>query len=462
MDIQVVQLLPIIIGVVAVFASQLSTHFGHFWHNTTRRILFAIGLSIAAVMAVVAFSEDMHLTQEHLTETGLEAVLLILFVVADYINGSGVRLKGDLKSDPTSLAMLIMMAYLTSPIMSTVGSTLLFGRIFALSITERKYVFLPIVAFIPVVCNFTGGFSPAGDPPLTLLKLLGVPATWSLQMFLIMLLVGTTVTLLYWVSDRAYFWPREGKARRSADVLYAEPIRIDGWKSYVSLALMPLASFFVVFTPMWIAIPAMLLIAAGGYAFSRENIMKNDFSWDLALDVAPVMWMLMFAALSASTFFEHHINLVAPFLKNEVTTFIASAIGSAGVDNAPWSKLLVSAVAEMTHQGLIPAYRVVEQIGVPHWHLISLEAGAVIGGAWSGLGNFPNILALIFFAHVLGGREMHAGSQEDGESELHPVFEEVPSFASYTFVALPFLSMISITIVGSYITIVMWLERLMF
>ena len=116
-----------------------------------------------------------------------------------------ITLEGDLAGSPRVNIILLTIGTLLSSLIGTTGASMLMVRPVIKMNSWRRHRKHIMVFFIFLVSNIGGCLTPIGDPPLLMGFSRGVPFSWSLHLFPI--LVFNMVVLLfifYWVDRKKY------------------------------------------------------------------------------------------------------------------------------------------------------------------------------------------------------------------------------------------------------------------
>jgi Na+/H+ antiporter NhaD/arsenite permease-like protein len=402
---------------------------GHVWHHHYGKIAAGWGLLFVLPFAAVvgpdhAASEVWHVVlQEYLP--------FIALLLALYVTGGGVLLKGSLVGTPlTNLALLAFGTAIAS-VMGTTGASMLLIRPLLRANAFRKRKTHTFVFFIFLVSNIGGSLTPLGDPPLYLGFLKGVSFFWTTThlfaefLFCAVLLLGLYYVLdsLAWAKEKAHAPPPGPR----------EPLRIEG---AVNLGLIGLVVLMVLLQGAWqpgevdilgqhigierlIGIAAFLAISWASMRVTSPALREaNGFAWGAILEVAK-----LFAAIFVT---------MAPVLAilrageaGAAAPLVALTSGPGG-EPIPWVYFwLTGALSSFLDNA--PTYLVFFNLagGDPlrlmtdgALTLAAISCGAVFMGANSYIGNAPNFM-------------VKAIVEENGE--------RMPSFFGYCAWAMVFL-----------------------
>jgi len=180
---------------------------GAIWHHHYGKIAAgwsALLLLPAAAMfgAGAAAAELRHIAlQEYLP---FMALLLAL-----YVAGGGVLVRGTLVGTPATNTALLAVGTLLASVMGTTGASIVMIRPLMRANAFRRRKTHSFVFFIFLVSNIGGALTPLGDPPLYLGFLRGVSFFWTtVHLFPETLFCATVLLALYYALDR-WFWAQE-------------------------------------------------------------------------------------------------------------------------------------------------------------------------------------------------------------------------------------------------------------
>ncbi|WP_137123713.1 sodium:proton antiporter [Roseomonas sp. HF4] len=402
---------------------------GHLWHHHYGKIAAGWGVLLVVPFAIafgpqVAASEVWHILLQ-------EYIPFIALLLALYVTGGGVLLKGSLVGTPATNTALLAFGTVIASVMGTTGASMLLIRPVLRANAFRKRKTHTFVFFIFLVSNIGGSLTPLGDPPLYLGFLKGVSFFWTTtHLFWEFLVCALILLAVYYVLD-SWAWAKEKPA--VPDTGAKEPLRIEGT---INLALIGLVVGMVLAQGYWrpgdigilgdtigieriVGIAVFVAIAWFSMRLTSLELREaNGFAWGAILEVAK-----LFAAIFVT---------MAPVL----------AILRAGVDGAagplvaltsdaagqpvPWvyfwltgglSSFLDNAPTYLVFFNLAggdPGYLMTQGALT----LAAISCGAVFMGANSYIGNAPNFM-------------VKAIVEENGE--------RMPSFFGYVGWAVVFL-----------------------
>jgi len=180
---------------------------GHLWHHHYGKIAAGWALLLVLPFAVaygpeVAVSEVWHILLQ-------EYIPFIALLLALYVTGGGVLLKGTLIGTPATNTALLAFGTVIASVMGTTGASMLLIRPVLRANAFRQRKIHTFVFFIFLVSNIGGSLTPLGDPPLYLGFLKGVSFFWTTtHMFGEFLVCAVLLLAAYYVLD-SWAWSRE-------------------------------------------------------------------------------------------------------------------------------------------------------------------------------------------------------------------------------------------------------------
>jgi len=376
---------------------------GHIWHHHYGKIAAGWGVLLVVPFAIafgpqVAAAEVWHILLQ-------EYIPFIALLLALYVTGGGVLLKGTLVGTPATNTALLAFGTVIASVMGTTGASMLLIRPVLRANAFRKRKTHTFVFFIFLVSNIGGSLTPLGDPPLYLGFLKGVSFFWTTtHLFWEFVVCAVILLAVYYVLD-SWAWAKERPL--VPDTGAKEPLSVEGW---TNLALIGGVVAMVLAQGYWrpgevavlgdsigaerlVGIAVFIAIAWLSMRLTSLELREaNGFAWGAILEVAK-----LFAAIFVT---------MAPVL----------AILRAGVDGAagplvaltsdaagqpvPWVYFwLTGALSSFLDNA--PTYLVFFNLagGDPNalmtsgaLTLAAISCGAVFMGANSYIGNAPNFM----------------------------------------------------------------------
>jgi len=402
---------------------------GHVWHHHYGKIAAGWAALLVLPFAIAfgpeaAAGEVWHIMLQ-------EYIPFIALLLALYVTGGGVLLKGTLVGTPLVNVALLALGTVIASVMGTTGASMLLIRPVLRANAFRRRKTHTFVFFIFLVSNIGGSLTPLGDPPLYLGFLKGVSFFWTTtHLFSEFLFCAVLLLAVYYVLD-VMAWAREKAA--IPDTGAKEPLRLEG---LVNLALIGVVVLMVLVQGAWQPgevslfgqhigaerLLGVLVFVAVAFVSMRLTPVAlreaNGFAWGAILEVAK-----LFAAIFVT---------MAPVLAilrageaGAAAPLVALTSGPHG-EPVPWVYFWLSGTLSSFLDNA-PTYLVFFNLaGGDPVHLMTegaltlaaISCGAVFMGANSYIGNAPNFM-------------VKAIVEENGE--------RMPSFFGYCAWALVFL-----------------------
>ncbi|MCA3390005.1 MAG: sodium:proton antiporter [Roseomonas sp.] len=376
---------------------------GHLWHHHYGKIAAGWALLLVLPFAVaygpeVAVSEVWHILLQ-------EYIPFIALLLALYVTGGGVLLKGTLIGTPATNTALLAFGTVIASVMGTTGASMLLIRPVLRANAFRQRKIHTFVFFIFLVSNIGGSLTPLGDPPLYLGFLKGVSFFWTTtHMFGEFLVCAVLLLAAYYVLD-SWAWSREKPVVPVIEK--REKLSIEG---YANLWLIGAVVLMVLAQGYWrpgdvalfgekiglerlVGVAVFIGIAAiSMWVTPRQLREDNGFAWGAIAEVAKLFAAIfitmapVLAILRAGT-----AGAAAP---------LVALTSGAGGEPIPWvyfwltgvlSSFLDNAPTYLVFFNLAggdPAYLMTEGALT----LAAISCGAVFMGANSYIGNAPNFM----------------------------------------------------------------------
>ncbi|MCA3348897.1 MAG: sodium:proton antiporter, partial [Roseomonas sp.] len=346
----------------------------------------------------VAASEVWHILLQ-------EYIPFIALLLALYVTGGGVLLKGTLIGTPATNTALLAFGTVIASVMGTTGASMLLIRPVLRANAFRQRKIHTFVFFIFLVSNIGGSLTPLGDPPLYLGFLKGVSFFWTTtHLFGEFLVCAVLLLAAYYVLD-SWAWARE---KPTPPVIEKrEKLSIEG---YANLWLIGGVVLMVLAQGYWrpgdvalfgekiglerlVGVAVFVGIAAiSMWVTPRQLREDNGFAWGAIAEVAKLFAAIfitmapVLAILRAGT-----AGAAAP---------LVALTSGAGGEPIPWVYFwLTGALSSFLDNA--PTYLVFFNLaGGDPAHLMAegaltlaaISCGAVFMGANSYIGNAPNFM----------------------------------------------------------------------
>lgn len=378
----------------------------HLWHHHQGKIalLWAFIFMAACVIATnvnTTFSVVLHAIIE-------EYIPFIILLAALFVVAGGISLKGSFVGTPFFNTTMLAIGTVLASVMGTTGAAMLLIRPVIRANSHRQYRVHTIVFFIFLVANAGGILTPLGDPPLFLGFLKGVDFFWMLNHIVPhALFVWVALLALYLLIDCFYYFVKQDKQNI---VVTQQPVAfsVEGksnlilllgviacvlmsgiWRSDLSLTL---GSSHVAMQDIVRDGLLIVIIVISLWITPKQIRSDNAFSWAPMKEVAklfvgifitmiPVMSMLKAGESGALGAVIHAVTLPSGE-PNNLMYFWATGVLSAFLDNAPTYLVFFNTASDS----------VVQMMTNLSSTLMAISLGAVFMGAFSYIGNAPNLM----------------------------------------------------------------------
>jgi Na+/H+ antiporter NhaD/arsenite permease-like protein len=376
---------------------------GAIWHHHYGKIAAGWALLLVLPFAAVfgpevAASEVWHIILQ-------EYIPFIALLLALYVTGGGVLLKGTLIGTPATNTALLAFGTVIASVMGTTGASMLLIRPVLRANAFRQRKTHTFVFFIFLVSNIGGSLTPLGDPPLYLGFLKGVSFFWTTtHMFGEFLLCAVLLLAAYYVLD-SWAWSREKPVPPVIEK--REKLSIEG---YANLWLIGAVVLMVLAQGYWrpgdvllfgekiglerlVGVAVFVGIAAISiWVTPRQLREDNGFAWGAILEVAK-----LFAAIFVTM--APVLAILRAGTAGAAAPLVALTSGAGG-EPIPWVYFWLTGVLSSFLDNA-PTYLVFFNLaGGDPVHLMAegaltlaaISCGAVFMGANSYIGNAPNFM----------------------------------------------------------------------
>jgi Na+/H+ antiporter NhaD/arsenite permease-like protein len=324
-----------------------------------------------------------------------------------YMVAGGIHIQVKDEATPMANVVFLALGAVAANFIGTIGASMVLIRPW-IRMNKIRVSAYHIVFFIFLISNVGGALLPAGNPPLFLGYLSGVPFFWLIGHVFVqwMVTVGAILLAFYILDYRSFHrMPKNvgaslatAQTSASQGKIHPETWQFDGMGNVLIL----FAIVGTIFMPdEWF--PArelvMLALAAASYVFTKKEVhAKNTFSFGPLKEVAWLFLGIFLTMMPALSYLAEHgqsFGFVHPF-----QYYITCGALSSVLDNAP-AYLNFLQLAQTTAQGLHPAafasaHDSVASVRVlleqQPQYVIGLSLGSVFFGAMTYIGNGPNFM----------------------------------------------------------------------
>lgn len=378
----------------------------HFWHRHQGKIAFLWAMIFIIACALhtnisITFASVLHALVE-------EYIPFIILLAALFVVAGGIAVKGNFVGTPLFNTTMLAMGTVCASIMGTTGAAMLFIRPIIRANLHRQYRVHTIVFFIFLVANAGGILTPLGDPPLFLGFLKGVDFFWMIEHVVphTLFVWGALLAVYFCIDSFLYHLKKdqttsvepqtslsfsiEGKWNFALLALIVGLVLMSGiWRSEIVFGL---GDSHVALPDMVRDIGLMVIIGLSLWITPHQVRMDNAFSWAPMKEVAklfigifvtmiPVMSMLKAGESGALSAVIQVVNLPSGMPDNHMYFWMTGVL-SAFLDNAPTYLVFFNTASDS----------VTAMMTTLSSTLIAISLGAVFMGAFSYIGNAPNLM----------------------------------------------------------------------
>lgn len=352
------------------------------------------------------------------TETVLECIIndyltFIVLLFGLFCVAGNITLEGDLAGSPRVNTIMLAIGTLLSSCIGTTGASMLLVRPIIKMNAWRKRKSQIMIFFIFMISNMGGCLTPIGDPPLLMGFTRGVPFTWSLKLFPILLFNMVVLCIIFYLIDRLNYRKDIAEGCRPDLSKAGTEVKFEGGHNVIFIVMivaavilsgvLPTLPVFknaegavrgikvfedVTFTfPAMIEIAIILLAAWLSFKTTKKEIrVKNHFTWGAIKEVAILfvgIFITMQPALKILTAKGASLGITEPYQMFWITGALSSFL-----DNTP------TYLVFLTTAGTLGATTgIATTVGmVTEKLLTAISCGAVFMGAVTYIGNAPNFM----------------------------------------------------------------------
>ena len=373
------------------------------WHHHYGKIAFAWALltllPLAAEFGIpAALAALIHAAL-------IEYLSFIVLLFALYVVAGGILITGDLRGTPRTNAGILVFGAGIASLVGTTGAAMILIRPLIRANAGRASNAHVVVFFIFLVANIGGALTPLGDPPLFIGFLRGIPFFWTARhLWLQTLIVALLVLAIFYALDSWKFRKEPPQAAKATSV----PIRVRGLRNVVligpiiaatllSATWKPGIEFDVYGTHVELQnilrdVSLILIALVSLWLTADEHRAANGFTFEPIREVAilfagifvtiiPVMAVLQAGPKGAFGWLLHAAT-GHDGTPHEAAYFWLTGLLSGFLDNAPTYLVFFE----------LAGGEAKELIGPLSGTLAAISMGAVYMGAFSYIGNAPNLM----------------------------------------------------------------------
>ena len=381
------------------------------WEKNQPIVVAALSLAFVIPFAITHGVADA-------AETVLECMIgdYITFIVLLFglfcVSGN-ITLEGDLAGSPrVNVIMLFFGALLSSCIGTTGASMLLIRPIIKMNGWRKKKTHI-MIFFIFLISNMGGCLTPIGDPPLLMGFMRGVPFTWSLRLFPILLTNLVLLLLVFGLVDRFFYYRDIAKGLMPDISKAGTTVRINGAHNIFFLIMIVAAVVLSGVLPSLDAFKTAEGAVAGIHIMGEVTL---TFPAMIEMAIILLATFLSFKTTSADIRTANHFNFAAIkevavlfvgiFITMQPALAILKSMGPNLGVTKPWQMFWTTGALSsfldntptylvfLTTAGTLGASDgILTSVGmVTTQMLTAISCGAVFMGAGTYIGNAPNFM----------------------------------------------------------------------
>ncbi len=364
------------------------------WSNDWSKLTVCLAAALPAAILLGVFRGPEGVEQlRHALEDYFSFVTLL---AALYVIASGLVVEGGFKGTPRSNVALLATGAALASLVGTMGASVILIRPLLRANAWRAHRSHQVIFFILLVSNVGGLLTALGDPPLFLGFLRGVPFAWTLETLWNHWAFAVTFLLLgFYCVDRVLYEQEPTGAQPEA----ADALRVRGLVSFLFLALVLLSivgrrSGALASVPFGGHELFLITVTSAAWATSSRDVREaNGFSWKPIREVGLVFLGLFVTMTAPVLVLNSHSSSLG--LREPWQFFWATGLLSSWLDNAPTYLTFASAAAGLLDVDASQRFFLAELLGrgEPGPSLLrAISCGAVLMGAFTYIGNAPNLV----------------------------------------------------------------------
>lgn len=387
-NIPIFALVPFALMLLAIAIFPL--FWNHFWEKNKNKLYIALTLSAPVVIYLLLAG----LTEKLVDTLVFDYIPFIILLGALFTITGGIFLSGDIEAKPTINTMFLAIGAVLASFVGTTGAAMLLIRPIIQTNKQRKFKVHTILFFIGIVANCGGLLTPLGDPPLFMMYLRGAPFEWFFQLFPEWLFVNFVLLILYFIID-IFYYKKEDPANIKVDKSNVRPIRIEGKRNFIFLAIVILAVAFL--NEQYLAIihsnhyfkfirEAVIVLAAYLSIIFTPRLLRvsNNFTWMPIQEVAYLFLGIFITMVPCLLYLE--LNAKTLGITSPTNFYYYTGLLSSFLDNTPTAVTFHSLASGLG----VTSTNIVA--GIPEEILKAICIGAVYFGSMTYIGNGPNFM----------------------------------------------------------------------
>jgi Na+/H+ antiporter NhaD/arsenite permease-like protein len=362
------------------------------WEKNLNKAAVVAIFSTISIYCFFRTSPQTALHAMHSSVTELIEFFVLMFSL--YIVSGGIVVKGIIKPSPKINCIILAIGALSASFIGTTGASMLLIHPLLRANSNRKHNAHTVIFFIFMVSNIGGCLTPLGDPPLFIGYLKGIPFLWDLNLFWQWLIINSTLLAIYYMWDVRIYLHRD--FLRGHLILKNRDIKVRGKRNFIWVGLIICCIAFL--TPNNTAslhLPhffrEMLILTIAFLSFfttDREFREENRFCFSPIVEVGILFTGIFLCMPPVLQTLQNNAGLLP--LNQAWQYFWTTGFLSSFLDNTPTYAVFF----ELAASGSVSDKygQMVAASNIPFDILRAISAGSVFMGAFTYIGNGPNLM----------------------------------------------------------------------
>jgi len=321
--------------------------------------------------------------------SGRDYASFIIVVGGFFIVTAGIHLQVRGRATPAHNTLFLLVGALLGNVLGTVAASSLLIRPW-IAVNRHRIAPFHIAFFIFAVSNIGGVLLPIG-PPLLLGYLKGVPFWWVAQRcWLPWSITLGAVLIIFYLVDRFH------SRRAASETPAGEKWQCAGGPNFIVMAAM--LGCLVMLPAGWRELSIAVIATASFWFTPAEIRQRNEFSFAPLKEIAWIFLGIFATLIPVLDYMERHAADLG--LHSDTQFYWTTGALSAVLDNAPAYLAFLSAALGL-HGFSIENTADLSQFLARHAHLlVAISLGATCFGAFTYIGNGPNLLVKAIADHA--------------------------------------------------------------
>ncbi len=361
------------------------------WHHNYPAVALAVGALVVALYIFVLNAG------ERLLHVGHEYVSFICLIGSLFVVTGGIHITVKGEARPWVNVVFLFCGAVIANVIGTTGASMLLIRPW-IRMNKYRITAFHTVFFIFIVSNVGGCLTPIGDPPLFLGYLRGVPffwvftALWPAWLLCVGLLLG-----IFFVLDKVNI--AKPPPEITQVMTASEKWRFEGLGNLFWIAVILAAVVFNKSLPPFGSEAILVGAAVASYVFTGRQIHEsNHFNFAPIKEVAWLFAGIFATMVPALDYLQVHAEEIG--LSTPMHFYWTTGLLSAFLDNAPTYLTLFSADLGLHHLSIDSVADVQRLVDEFPRELMAISLAAVFFGAFTYIGNGPNLMVKAIAHHA--------------------------------------------------------------